>query len=120
MNFELKGKTVPVFGGDGGLGGAVGRSLADEVVRVAVADIDEAAAENAASAIKSVGNEALPSLIEGRLASSRISLTPPKPVAGRRNMATWLPLGDTPRILSQPLHRPHRRRPDPQHLRRLR
>ncbi|RUU26763.1 SDR family NAD(P)-dependent oxidoreductase, partial [Mesorhizobium sp. M6A.T.Ca.TU.002.02.2.1] len=77
MDLELKGKVALVFGAGGGLGGAIARSLAGEGVRVVVADIDEAAAENTTSAIKGAGNEALTmgwdigdlSSIEGRLAS---------------------------------------------------
>lgn len=77
MDMQLNGKTALVFGAGGGLGGAIARSLAAEGVRVAVADIDEAAAAKTAEAIVSAGGQVLAigwdiadlSVIETRLAS---------------------------------------------------
>jgi len=77
LDMQLNGKTALVFGAGGGLGGAIARSLAAEGVRVAVADIDEAAAAKTAEAIVSAGGKALAigwdiadlSVIETRLAS---------------------------------------------------
>lgn len=76
MDMQLNGKTALVFGAGGGLGGAIARSLASEGVRVAVADIDEAAARKTAEGIVSAGGKALVigwdiadlSVIEARLA----------------------------------------------------
>lgn len=76
MDMRLDGKTALVFGAGGGLGGAIARSLASEGVRVAVADIDEAAAAKTAEGIVSTGGKALAiswniadlSIIEARLA----------------------------------------------------
>ncbi len=76
MDMQLDGKTALVFGAGGGLGGAIARSLASEGVRVAVADIDEAAAAKTAEGIVSAGGKALAiswniadlSIIEARLA----------------------------------------------------
>ncbi len=76
MDMQLDGKTALVFGAGGGLGGAIARSLASEGVRVAVADIDEAAAAKTAEGIVSAGGKALAiswdianlSVIEARLA----------------------------------------------------
>jgi len=73
---RLDGKTALVFGAGGGLGGAIARSLASDGVRVAVADIDEAAAAKTAEGIVSAGGKALAiswniadlSVIEARLA----------------------------------------------------
>jgi 3-oxoacyl-[acyl-carrier protein] reductase len=73
---RLDGKTALVFGAGGGLGGAIARSLVSEGVRVAVADIDDAAAAKTAEGIVSAGGKALAiswniadlSVIEARLA----------------------------------------------------
>jgi 3-oxoacyl-[acyl-carrier protein] reductase len=51
MNFGLQGKTALVLGGGGGLGRAIAKSLAAEGAKVAVADIDLAAADRAAQEI---------------------------------------------------------------------
>jgi len=59
MNFGLQGKTALVLGGGGGLGRAIAKSLAAEGAKVAVADIDLAAAERAAQEIQT---EAAPSM----------------------------------------------------------
>jgi 3-oxoacyl-[acyl-carrier protein] reductase len=53
MNLGLQGKTALVLGGGGGLGRAIAKSLAAEGAKVAVADIDLAAAERAAQEIQS-------------------------------------------------------------------
>ena len=52
MNLGLQGKTALVLGGGGGLGRAIAKSLAAEGAKVAVADIDLAAAERAAQEIQ--------------------------------------------------------------------
>jgi 3-oxoacyl-[acyl-carrier protein] reductase len=53
MNLGLQGKTALVLGGGGGLGRAIAKSLAAEGAKVAVADIDLAAADRAAQEIQS-------------------------------------------------------------------
>ena len=53
MNLGLQGKTALVLGGGGGLGRAIAKSLSAEGAKVAVADIDFAAAERAAQEIHS-------------------------------------------------------------------
>jgi len=58
MDLGLKGKVALVFGAGGGLGGAIARALADEGATVVLADIDQAAAANAASAIVHAGGKA--------------------------------------------------------------
>jgi 3-oxoacyl-[acyl-carrier protein] reductase len=52
MNLGLQGKTALVLGGGGGLGRAIAKSLSAEGAKVAVADIDLAAAERAAQEIQ--------------------------------------------------------------------
>jgi 3-oxoacyl-[acyl-carrier protein] reductase len=59
MNLGLQGKTALVLGGGGGLGRAIAKSLSAEGAKVALADIDLAAAERAAQEIQS---ESAPSL----------------------------------------------------------
>lgn len=59
MDFGLKGKTALVLGAGGGLGGAIATTLAQEGASVAAADIDLAAAEKTAEAIRSAGGKAL-------------------------------------------------------------
>lgn len=51
MDLKLSDKTALVFGGGGGLGGAIAKSLALEGAKVIVADIDEGAAQATAAAI---------------------------------------------------------------------
>ena len=58
MDFGVGNKTALVLGAGGGLGGAVANSLAREGVRVAVADIDGAAAERTAAEITAAGGQA--------------------------------------------------------------
>lgn len=58
MNLGIDGKTALVFGAGGGLGGAISRALADEGVKVAVADIDLDAARRTADAIAEGGGKA--------------------------------------------------------------
>ncbi|AXQ93961.1 SDR family oxidoreductase [Cereibacter azotoformans] len=60
MDLGIGGKTALVLGAGGGLGGAIARSLAREGVRVALGDIDLAAAEATAEAIRAEGGTALP------------------------------------------------------------
>ncbi|KLN58287.1 SDR family oxidoreductase [Variovorax paradoxus] len=59
MDLGLFGKTALVLGAGGGLGGAIARTLAREGVRVALADIDLAAASVVAEQITKAGGEAL-------------------------------------------------------------
>lgn len=58
MDMGISGKTALVFGGGGGLGGAIAQSLAAEGARVIVADIDADAATRTASAITAAGGDA--------------------------------------------------------------
>ncbi|HEV7966109.1 MAG TPA: SDR family oxidoreductase [Candidatus Acidoferrales bacterium] len=53
MNLGLQGKTALVLGGGGGLGRAIAKTLSAEGAKVAVADIDLAAADRAAQEIQS-------------------------------------------------------------------
>src|SRR4051812_12373756 len=56
MNLELGDKVAIVFGGGGGLGGAIAKSMVDEGARVVVADIDEDAAVRTVDSIGARGN----------------------------------------------------------------
>jgi 3-oxoacyl-[acyl-carrier protein] reductase len=58
MDLGLKGKVPLVFGGGGGLGGAISRSLALEGATVVVADIDVAAAQATCDSILEAGGAA--------------------------------------------------------------
>jgi 3-oxoacyl-[acyl-carrier protein] reductase len=59
MDLGLSGKTALVLGAGGGLGGAIARTLAREGARVALADIDLAAASAVAEQISQAGGSAL-------------------------------------------------------------
>jgi 3-oxoacyl-[acyl-carrier protein] reductase len=59
VDLQLKDKVALVLGAGGGLGGAIARALAAEGVRVAVADVDLAAADKTTHAIKEAGGRAL-------------------------------------------------------------
>lgn len=99
MDFGLTGKVALVFGGGGGLGGAIARSLAAEGARVVVADIDEGAAQKTADAVVQAGGDAVAlawdiadlSVIPARLASvgpvdvlvNNTGGPPPTPAAGQ-------------------------------------
>lgn len=58
MDLGISGRTALVLGGGGGLGGAIAETLAAEGAAVAVADIDERAAEKRAEAIADRGGRA--------------------------------------------------------------
>ena len=108
MNLGLQAKTALVLGGGGGLGRAIAKALSAEGAKVAVADIDLAAAERAA---KEIQTESAPSLaiawdladlsaieknistIENRLGPVDILVNitggpPPTPASGR-DPALW-------------------------------
>lgn len=59
MDFELSDKVALVFGGGGGIGGAIARSLTAEGAAVVVADIDAKTAAATADAIVSAGGRAV-------------------------------------------------------------
>jgi 3-oxoacyl-[acyl-carrier protein] reductase len=59
MDLGLAGKTALVLGAGGGLGGAIARTLAAEGARVALADVNEAAASAVAADIAAAGGKAL-------------------------------------------------------------
>lgn len=59
MDFQIQNKTALVFGGGGGLGGAIAKSLAREGASVVVADIDASAAAATTGAITESGGAAL-------------------------------------------------------------
>ena len=108
MNLGLQGKTALVLGGGGGLGGAIAKSLAAEGAKVAVADIDPAAANRSVKEIEAAGATAfaLPwdladltvienniSAIEKRLCPVDVLVNitggpPPTPAAGQ-DPASW-------------------------------
>ena len=108
MNLGLQGKTALVLGGGGGLGRAIAKSLAAEGAKVAVADIDLAAAERAAQEIQSASAPSLAiawdladlsviapniSAIENRLGPVDVLVNitggpPPTPAAGQ-DPALW-------------------------------
>lgn len=59
MDLGLSGRTALVLGAGGGLGGAIARTLAREGARVALADIDLAAANTVAEQITKAGGRAV-------------------------------------------------------------
>ncbi len=59
MNLDLSGKTALVFGAAGGLGSAIARTLASEGANVALADINDEAAEQIAKALREEGAKAV-------------------------------------------------------------
>ncbi len=60
MDLQIKNKTALVFGGGGGLGGAIARALAAEGAQVVVADINSESAEETAKAVVADGGRAVP------------------------------------------------------------
>jgi 3-oxoacyl-[acyl-carrier protein] reductase len=58
MDLSINGKVALVLGGGGGLGRAIATTLAREGANVALADIDPAALESAADAIRKLGAKA--------------------------------------------------------------
>ena len=58
MDLGISGKTALVFGGGGGLGGAIAHSLAGEGARVVVADLNGEAAQRTVDSIESAGGSA--------------------------------------------------------------
>lgn len=59
MDLDIKDKVALVLGAGGGLGGAMAKALAREGARVALGDIDEAAAEATAEDIRKNGGTAM-------------------------------------------------------------
>jgi 3-oxoacyl-[acyl-carrier protein] reductase len=59
MDLGLRGRTVLVLGGGGGLGRAVAKTLAVEGAKIAVGDIDAAAVNRSVQEIETAGAEAL-------------------------------------------------------------
>lgn len=57
--FDLTGKTAVVFGGGGGIGGAIARGYADFGAKVAVVDYHLQAAETVAAPLREHGGQAL-------------------------------------------------------------
>lgn len=58
MDLGISGKTAMVFGGGGGLGGAIAQSLASEGARVVVADMNGEAAQRTVESIEANGASA--------------------------------------------------------------
>src|ERR1700676_1885735 len=103
MELGIRGRTALVLGGGGGLGGAIAHALATEGVRIAVADIDDAAVKRSVDQIEANGGEALGlawdlselnvvdknvSAIEGRFGPVDVLVNitggpPPTPAAGQ-------------------------------------
>jgi 3-oxoacyl-[acyl-carrier protein] reductase len=59
MDLGIAGKTALVLGGGGGIGGAIAQALAEEGVRIAVADIALPAAQDSVTAVQGVGGTAV-------------------------------------------------------------
>jgi NAD(P)-dependent dehydrogenase (short-subunit alcohol dehydrogenase family) len=55
MDLGLGTKTALVFGAGGGLGGAIARALATEGAKLAIADVNATALDQAASELKKLG-----------------------------------------------------------------
>lgn len=108
MDLGLSGKTALVLGAGGGLGSAIARTLAREGARVALADIDLAAASRVADEIGATGAQAIAmqwdlgdlSVIDANIARIERELgsvdvlvnntggPPPTPVSGQ-DIALW-------------------------------
>ncbi len=108
MNLGIHDKVALVLGAGGGLGGAIAQALAAEGAKVAVADLDAAAAQRTADAIGGAGGQALVlpwdladlSLIEPRITQieqhwgpvdilvNNTGGPPPSPASGQ-NPETW-------------------------------
>jgi 3-oxoacyl-[acyl-carrier protein] reductase len=108
MDLGLKGKTALVLAGGGGLGRAIGKVLAAEGAKVAIADVDEAAAKRSVEEIESMGATALSLVwdladlasieaqvqrVETRLGSIEVLINitggpPPTPASGQ-NIDLW-------------------------------
>ncbi|MFF1450329.1 SDR family oxidoreductase [Streptomyces sp. NPDC058274] len=109
MDLGIAGRTALVLGGGGGIGGAIAQVLAEEGVKVAVADINPEAAKKRAESIVKAGGQAVPlewdigefGVIEGNLRVIEEFLgpvdilvnntggPPPSPVLGQ-DLRTWL------------------------------
>lgn len=108
MDLGIKDKTALVLGAGGGLGSAIALALAREGARVALGDIDPAAVERTAEAIRREGGSALPlawdladlSVIEERVAAIEAAFGPvdilvnntggpPPTPAGGQDPALW-------------------------------
>lgn len=108
MDLGIKDKTALVLGAGGGLGSAIALALAREGARVALGDIDPAAVERTAEAIRREGGSALPlawdladlSVIEERVAAIEAAFGPvdilvnntggpPPTPAGGQDSALW-------------------------------
>lgn len=63
---EFDGRVAVVTGGGSGIGAALCRTCSERGMRVAVVDVDKAAAEEVASAIRSQGGEAFSSAVDVR------------------------------------------------------
>lgn len=84
MNLGIEGKTALVCGGGGGLGGAIAQALAAEGARVAVADLDLAAAQRTLDSVERAGGKGMAlgwdlsdlSAIEGNIAAIEAGFGP--------------------------------------------
>ena len=71
---EFSGRVAVVTGGGGGIGEALCRTCSERGMRVAVVDVDKAAAEEVASSIRTQGGEAFASVVDVRHKSEIESL----------------------------------------------